>query len=95
MGCCWIVPRHGASAFASSEGNISFARFCVAPMSCSTCGSLGWIGVSVMMCQNCVRARMLAESVAHGAAAWYVWPPTVTLVGAIVGSVLCTIFESS
>src|SRR5580700_1518081 len=48
-----------------------------------------------MMCQKQVRSRTACGSVAHGAAALYDCPESVRLAGAIVGSALCTTFESS
>src|SRR5579883_1174627 len=93
MGCDWIVPRHGASSFASIDGSISLVGD--APMSFSTSGSFGWTGVFVIMCQNVVRASTLAGSCAHGVAAMYCCPPMVIAIGAIIGSGGCAIFGSS
>src|ERR1700722_15671880 len=89
MGCGWMVFRHGASAFESTDGNISPAA--VAPMSSSTCGSFGCTGVLVITCQNCVWASRLAGICAHGAAAVYCWPPMDIDIGVIVGSTGWTI----
>src|SRR5271169_4675883 len=92
-GCAWIVFRHGAIDFASSEGSISPAA--VAPMSSSTSGSFGCTGVPVIRCQKTVRDRTFAGSVDHGIAAVVLVLPTVSGVAAIVGSVLWTMFLSS
>ncbi len=67
IGCDWIVPRQGASCFASSDGSISPAA--VDPISCNTCGSLGCTGVLVMRCQKQVRSSTAPRSAAQGAAA--------------------------
>ena len=88
-----MVPRHGASCLASSDGSISPAA--VAPISCNTCGSFGCTGVFVIRCQKQVRSSTAAGSVAHGAAAVYVWPRIASGVGAIAGSGLWTMFGSS
>ena len=94
MGCVWIVFRHGASAFASSDGSISPAG--VAPMSSSTSGSFGCTGVFVMRCQKTVRCEDVRRQrrprrrrrVRSGRRA-------TSCAGAIVGSVLWTMFGSS
>src|SRR5271170_5403640 len=93
IGCVCTVPRHGASCLARIDGSISLDA--VIPISSRTSCSFGWTGVFVMMCQKHVRLRTFCGSVAHGAAAVYVWPWMVRLVGAIVGSTLWTTFGSS
>src|SRR5262245_45203618 len=93
MGCGWMVPRQGASIFASTDGNISWAW--VAPMSRRTSGSLGWTDVPVIMCQNTVRSSTFAGSVDQGDAAVYERPAMTSGLGAMIGSALCTISGSS
>jgi hypothetical protein len=93
MGWVWIVPRQDAMFLASNEGNISPPY--VEPMRRSTSGSLGCTGVLVIRCQNVVRSRTACGSVAQGAAAVKLWSRSLSGVGAIAGSRLCTILGSS
>src|SRR5882672_9424660 len=88
-----MVPKHGASCFASTDGSISSP--CVASISLRTSGSLGCTGVFVIRCQKHVRSRTACGRDAHGVAAVYDFPWIVSVAGAIVGSALCTIFGSS
>ena len=56
IGCVWMVPRHGASCLASSDGSIS--PCCAAPHEREHVG-LPWgaHGVFVIRCQKLVRSR--------------------------------------